>query len=93
MCTTPFKYLSLKFVLYAYLCYNYVIFVLYLSLIVLCFVGLTAQSTILAYLFFILENGQVTVQLSPDLPAAQNVQFVQNFMLGLLKSAFPNLLE
>lgn len=56
-------------------------------------VGLTAQSTILAYLFLILEGGQVTVQLSPDLPAAQNVQFVQNFMLGLLKSAFPNLLE
>jgi len=55
--------------------------------------GLTAQSTILAYLFLILEGGQVTVQLSPDLPAAQNVQFVQNFMLGLLKSAFPNLLD
>ena len=69
------------------------VFVLYLYFIVLCFVGLTAQSTILAYLFYILENGQVTVQLSPDLPAAQNVQFVQNFMLGLLKSAFPNLLE
>ena len=86
MYITPFKYLSQKFVLYAYLCYNYVIFVL-------CFVGLTAQSTILAYLFYILENNQVTVQLSPDLPAAQNVQFVQNFMLGLLKSAFPNLLE
>ena len=85
MYTTPFKYLSRKFVLYAYL--------RYICTLLCCFVGLTAQSTILAYLFFILENGQVTVQLSPDLPAAQNVQFVQNFMLGLLKSAFPNLLE
>ena len=93
MYITPFKYLSQKCVLYPYLCYIGVIFVLYLYFIVLCFVGLTAQSTILAYLFYILENGQVTVQLSPDLPAAQNVQFVQNFMLGLLKSAFPNLLE
>ncbi|XP_067943682.1 exportin-1-like [Watersipora subatra] len=55
--------------------------------------GLTAQSTILAYLFHILETGRVTVQLSPDYPAAQNVQYVQNYMLNLLKSAFPNLLD
>lgn len=56
-------------------------------------VGLTAQSTILAYLFHILETGKVTVQLSPDFPAAQNLQYVQNYMLNLLKTAFPNLLE
>ena len=57
------------------------------------YTGLTAQSTILAYLFQILETGAVTVQLSPDFPAAQNVQYIQNYMLNLLKSAFPNLLE
>lgn len=55
--------------------------------------GLTAQSTILAYLFNILETGAITVQLSPEYPAPQNLQFIQNYMLNLLKSAFPNLLE
>lgn len=59
----------------------------------LLFTGLTAQATILAYLFNILERGVVTVQLSQNYPAEQNVLYIQNYLLDLLKTAFPNLLE
>jgi exportin-1 len=57
--------------------------------------GLTMQTTILAYMFFVVETEKITVPLSP---AAQtqgqgNVQFVKEFVANLLKTAFPHLTD
>ncbi|KAK3780651.1 hypothetical protein RRG08_028099 [Elysia crispata] len=55
--------------------------------------GLTMQATILAYMFNLLEHGKITVQLSSSHPANQNIVYVQEFLLSLLKTAFPHLNE
>ncbi|XP_046372994.1 exportin-1-like [Haliotis cracherodii] len=55
--------------------------------------GLTMQATILAYMFSTLESSKITLPLSPNMPAAQNIQYVQQFLLNLLKAAFPHLNE
>ncbi|GFN83095.1 exportin-1 [Plakobranchus ocellatus] len=55
--------------------------------------GLTMQATILAYMFNLLEHGKITVQLGRSHPAAQNIVYVQEFLLSLLKTAFPHLNE
>lgn len=51
------------------------------------------QATILAYIFNLLEHGKITVQLNPNFPAVQNIVYVQEFLLSLLKTAFPHLNE
>lgn len=56
--------------------------------------GLTLQATILAYLFFVVENGKITVQLNPAAQAPtnqSNTLHVQEFVANLLKTAFPHL--
>ncbi|XP_025103585.1 exportin-1-like [Pomacea canaliculata] len=55
--------------------------------------GLTTQATILATMFIALESGKITAPLTPSLPASQNVVFIQEFLLNLLKTAFPHLNE
>ncbi|KAL5009061.1 hypothetical protein ScPMuIL_014642 [Solemya velum] len=55
--------------------------------------GLTTQATILAYMFSLVERGKITSGLTPTTPVAQNVAYVQNFLLNLLKAAFPHLNE
>lgn len=58
------------------------------------FVGLTIQATILAYMFSLLENGKITVTLAPTSgPSMQNVPYIQQFLMNLLKAAFPHLNE
>lgn len=59
-----------------------------------CFAGLTIQATILAYMFSLLENGKITVTLAPSSgPTMQNVPYIQQFLMNLLKAAFPHLNE
>lgn len=58
--------------------------------------GLTMQATILAYLFTIVEAGKVTVPLNPTQQTStgqSNLQYVQEFVANLLKTAFPHLTE
>ncbi|XP_022332005.1 exportin-1-like [Crassostrea virginica] len=56
--------------------------------------GLTIQATILAYMFSLLENGKITVTLAPTSgPPMQNVPYIQQFLMNLLKAAFPHLNE
>ncbi|KAJ8308017.1 hypothetical protein KUTeg_012891 [Tegillarca granosa] len=55
--------------------------------------GLTMQATILAYMFTLVENGKVTVGLGQNTQASQNVTYIQQFLLNLLKAAFPHLNE
>jgi exportin-1 len=52
------------------------------------------QATILAYLFFVVENRKITVPLNPAIqgPTGQtNIIYVQEFVANLLKTAFPHL--
>ncbi len=49
------------------------------------------HATILAYMFSLLEMGKVTVPLGPNITVENNVVFVQEFLLNLLKAAFPHL--
>ena len=51
------------------------------------------QASILAYMFTQVENGKVTVALGPNMEAAQNVSYIQTFLMNLLKAAFPHLNE
>ena len=51
------------------------------------------QATILATMFVALESGKITAPLSPNHPATQNVAYIQDFLLNLLKTAFPHLNE
>lgn len=51
------------------------------------------QATILAYMFTLVENGKVTVGLGQNTQASQNVTYIQQFLLNLLKAAFPHLNE
>jgi len=58
--------------------------------------GLTLQATILAYMFVLVETNKVTVSLGPIgqyTSSSQNVAFIQQFLLNLLKAAFPHLNE
>jgi exportin-1 len=58
--------------------------------------GLTTQATILAYMFYAVDIGKITVPLNPvvQTPTGQtNVQFVKDFVTSLLKTAFPHLNE
>ena len=49
------------------------------------------HATILAYMFSLLEMGKITVALGPNITVDNNVVFIQEFLLNLLKAAFPHL--
>ncbi len=51
------------------------------------------HATILAYMFSLLEMGKVTVPLGRNVVVENNIVFVQEFLLNLLKAAFPHLNE
>lgn len=55
--------------------------------------GLTMQANILAYMFYIVESGKITSQLNPaaQINGQTNVQYVQEFVSNLLRSAFSHL--
>ena len=53
--------------------------------------GLTMHATILAYMFSLLEMGKITVPLGANITVDNNVVFIQEFLLNLLKAAFPHL--
>ncbi|GCC38995.1 hypothetical protein chiPu_0023003, partial [Chiloscyllium punctatum] len=53
--------------------------------------GLTMHATILAYMFSLVEDGKITLSLSPATPNINNQIFVQEFVANLLKTAFPHL--
>ncbi|GAB1601395.1 exportin-1-like [Argonauta hians] len=55
--------------------------------------GLTMHATILAYMFSLLEANKVTVALGPNIQNTQNITYIQQFLLNLLKAAFPHLNE
>lgn len=55
--------------------------------------GLTMHATILAYMFSLLEANKVTVSLGPNINNTQNITYIQQFLLNLLKAAFPHLNE
>lgn len=52
--------------------------------------GLTMHATILAYLFYIVEAGCVTVPLGP---IPDNTLYIQEYVASLLKTAFPHLTD
>jgi len=54
--------------------------------------GLTMHATILAYMFSLVEMGNITVPLDASLSGPENnVVFVQEFLLNILRTAFPHL--
>lgn len=54
--------------------------------------GLTYHSQILAHMFSLLENNSILVPLNPQVTnAAQNIEFVQQHVFNLLKTAYPHL--
>jgi exportin-1 len=57
--------------------------------------GLTMHATILGYMFSLLEMNKITVPLKPagegTSTPAENTVYVQEFLLNLLKAAFPHL--
>lgn len=55
--------------------------------------GLLMHATILAYMFSLVEMNKVTVPLGPNITAVQNMIYVQDFLVNLLKAAFPHLNE
>ena len=56
--------------------------------------GLTYHSQILAHLFSLLENNNILVSLAPEVQnPSQNIQFVQQHVFNLLKTAYPHLKE
>ncbi|XP_025018118.1 exportin-1 isoform X1 [Tetranychus urticae] len=58
--------------------------------------GLTLQATILAFMFFVVESGKITVPLNPAVQSQTNQtneQYVQDFVANLLKAAFPHLTD
>lgn len=57
------------------------------------FLGLLMHATILAYMFSLVEMNKVTVPLGPNITAVQNMIYVQDFLVNLLKAAFPHLNE
>jgi len=56
--------------------------------------GLTMQATILAYMFSLVERNKITTPLeSTTAVAADNITYTHQFLLNLLKAAFPHLNE
>lgn len=57
--------------------------------------GLRMQAFILAFMFRIVETGEITVPLNPQAQAGgmTNVQYVLEFVSNFLKSAFPHLTD
>ena len=58
--------------------------------------GLMMQANILAYMFFIVENNRIKVPLNPTVQTTSgqtNIQYIQEFVANLLKTAFPHLTE
>lgn len=57
--------------------------------------GLTMQSSILAFLFYLVDSGKITLPLNPAVQTipADNVTYVQTFVANLLKTAFPHLTD
>lgn len=56
--------------------------------------GLTHHSQILAHMFALLENKNIMVPLSPEVQNPdQNIEFVQQHIYNLMKSAYPHLKE
>jgi exportin-1 len=56
--------------------------------------GLTYHSQILAHMFSLLESNQIKVPLAPQVSsAAQNIEFVQQHVFNLMKTAYPHLQE
>lgn len=56
--------------------------------------GLTHHSQILAHMFLLLESNSILVPLAPQVQSpAQNVEFVQQHVFNLLKTAYPHLQE
>jgi len=55
--------------------------------------GLTMQATILAFMFYIVEQNKISVPLNPaaQVNGQSNVEYVQEYVAGLLKTAFPHL--
>lgn len=51
------------------------------------------HATILAYMFSLLETGKISVALGQDIGPNQNIPYIQQFLLNLLKAAFPHLNE
>jgi len=58
--------------------------------------GLTYQASILAYMFLTIETGKINVPINPAVQTAKNqsnVQYVQEFVANLLKTAFSHLTD
>ena len=58
--------------------------------------GLTMHATILAYMFTLVDQNNVTISLDPtntSAPPSNNVVYVQGYVANLLKAAFPHLTE
>ena len=57
--------------------------------------GLMMQANILAYMFYIVEANKIATPLNPSVQtsAQTNVQYIQEFVANLLKTAFPHLTE
>lgn len=57
--------------------------------------GLMMQANILAYMFFIVEANKIQTPINPAVQTSgqTNVQYVQEFVANLLKTAFPHLTE
>ncbi|XP_074650496.1 exportin-1-like [Tubulanus polymorphus] len=53
--------------------------------------GLTMHATILAYMFNLLEENKVTIAFSATPTTVNNIQYIQDFLVNLLKAAFPHL--
>ena len=53
--------------------------------------GLLMHATILAYMFSLVEMNKITCGLGPNVQAAQNMTYIQQFLANLLKTAFPHL--
>jgi len=53
--------------------------------------GLLMHATILAYMFSLVEMNKITCGLGPNVQAAQNMTYIQEFLANLLKTAFPHL--
>lgn len=59
------------------------------------FAGLTMHTTILAYMFTLVEEDKITTPLfdPTKVQAASNVEYIQKYVAELLKQAFPHLQE
>lgn len=56
--------------------------------------GLTYHSQILAHMFALLESNKINVPLAPQvLNPSQNIEFVQQHVFNLMKTAYPHLQE